>query len=150
MWFERFSASNGVTAWRAVFKIGGIMRESDERAHELSIPSGLGRCFGSLPFAKTSMMIIRPPQQGHGCSKAARLVLTGLGFLVGLPAAPQPRAGLSHLGDVGGAVAVGEEAVMADAVEAFGRHMHQEAADELMRGQRHGLVAARPLDRGNP
>ena len=42
--------------------------------------------------------------------------------------------------------AVGEQAVMSDAVEALGRHMHQEAPDKLMRGQRHGLEAAQPLN----
>ena len=35
---------------------------------------------------------------------------------------------------------------MADAVEALGQHMRQEAADELGRLERHGLVAAGPLD----
>jgi hypothetical protein len=28
--------------------------------------AGVGRCFGSLPRAKVSMMNMRPPQQGHG------------------------------------------------------------------------------------
>ncbi len=37
---------------------------------------------------------------------------------------------------------VGEEPVMADAVEAFGQDVLQEAADELVSGQCHGL----PLD----
>ena len=49
-------------------------------------------------------------------------------------------------GDVGGAIAVSQEAVMTDAVLAFGEHMHQEAPDELVRLQRHGLVAAGPVD----
>ena len=35
---------------------------------------------------------------------------------------------------------------MADAVEALGQHVYQEAADEFARPQRHGLVAARSLD----
>ena len=38
--------------------------------HEVSIliaaGAGVGRCFGSLPRAKVSMMGMRPPQQGHG------------------------------------------------------------------------------------
>jgi len=43
------------------------------RHHEVSIliaaGAGVGRCFGSQPRAKVSMMIMRPPQQGHGrCS----------------------------------------------------------------------------------
>src|SRR3979411_2345049 len=40
------------------------------RHHEVSIlivtGAGVGRCFGSQPRAKVSMMIKRPPQQGHG------------------------------------------------------------------------------------
>ena len=75
--------------------------------------------------------------------KAARLVLTGLGFLVGLPGR-RNREQVSRTGNIGGAVAVGEKAVMADAVKAFRQDMHEEAADELMRGQRHGLVPVRP------
>jgi hypothetical protein len=39
---------------------------------------------------------------------------------------------LSHLGHVRSAIAVGEEPVVADAVEAFGQHVNEEAADELM------------------
>ena len=35
---------------------------------------------------------------------------------------------------------------MADAVEALRQHMQQKAPDELMRGERHDLVALRPLD----
>jgi hypothetical protein len=40
----------------------------------------------------------------------------------------------------------GEEAVMANAMEAFRQHVRQEAANELRRGERHGFVAARSLD----
>jgi hypothetical protein len=35
---------------------------------------------------------------------------------------------------------------MADAVETLGWHAHQKAADELVRGQRHGLEAAWAFD----
>jgi hypothetical protein len=38
--------------------------------HEVSIliapDAGVGRCLGSQPRAKVSMMNMRPPQQGHG------------------------------------------------------------------------------------
>jgi hypothetical protein len=38
--------------------------------HEVSLViaarTGAGRCFGSQPDAKVSMMIMRPPQQGQG------------------------------------------------------------------------------------
>jgi hypothetical protein len=38
------------------------------------------------------------------------------------------------------AVAVGQEAVVADALKAFGQNVQQEAADELGGGERHGLL----------
>ena len=39
---------------------------------------------------------------------------------------------LTRSGDVLGAPAIGEEAVVPDAVESVGQHMDQEAADELV------------------
>ena len=44
-------------------------------------------------------------------------------------------------GAIVGAMAVGEQAVMADAVEALGQDVKEEAADELVGGQGHGLMA---------
>src|ERR1700680_4280106 len=48
--------------------------------------------------------------------------------------------------DVLGTFAAGEQAIVADAVEACGQHVHEEAADELVRGGRHHLetLAAPP------
>jgi hypothetical protein len=43
-------------------------------------------------------------------------------------------------GAVLGTSAAGEQAIVADAVEACGQHMHEEAADELMHRQGHQLV----------
>lgn len=48
---------------------------------------------------------------------------------------------LSRLGDVLGTIAVGEQAVITNAVEALGKDVDQEAADELARRDRHGLEA---------
>jgi hypothetical protein len=42
--------------------------------------------------------------------------------------------------------AIGEQSVVADAVEALGQHVRQEAANELVGWQRHWLIAARPFD----
>ena len=42
--------------------------------------------------------------------------------------------------EFGGAVAVGQEAVIADALKAFGQNVQQEAANELVGGERHGLL----------
>ncbi len=43
-------------------------------------------------------------------------------------------------GQVLGAPAVGEQSVVADAVEALGQDVDEEASDELLRGQRHDLL----------
>jgi hypothetical protein len=51
-------------------RIGGTAGIGGQRHHDVSILiTGtviFGRCFGSQPRAKTSMMIMRPPQHGHG------------------------------------------------------------------------------------
>ena len=48
---------------------------------------------------------------------------------------------LPSAGDIGLAIARGEQAVVTDAVEALGQNVHEEASDELVDGQRHGAVA---------
>ena len=54
---------------------------------------------------------------------------------------------LASMSDIGGAVfAVGEQPVVADAMQALGQNMDQKASDELVPRQRHGLVPAVPLD----
>src|SRR5260370_12697558 len=53
---------------------------------------------------------------------------------------------LACSGDVTGTGAIGEQPVVANAVEAAGQHVDEEAADELVRSQRHGPVAGRPFD----
>jgi len=42
--------------------------------------------------------------------------------------------------------AFGEQAVVADAVQAFWQHVDEEAADELVCGERHALVSIAALD----
>ena len=59
-------------------------------------------------------------------------------FVFGLWRDPQQLAGERDTGLAGGP---GEEAVMPDAVEAFGQHMKQEAAKELVGGKPHHLLA---------
>ena len=43
-------------------------------------------------------------------------------------------------------MAVGEQSIVADAVQALGEHVRQEAPNELAGWQGHGLIAVRPLD----
>lgn len=45
-------------------------------------------------------------------------------------------------GELGGSLAVCKEAIVADAVKAIGQAVQQEAADELVRCQEHGLGLA--------
>ena len=49
---------------------------------------------------------------------------------------------LTAEGEFGAAVAIGEIAVMTDAVEPVGQDMEEEAADELFGGKRHHLLSA--------
>jgi hypothetical protein len=44
-------------------------------------------------------------------------------------------------GDVLGTLSAGEQAVVTNAVEARGQHVHEKAADELGGGERHSAVA---------
>src|SRR6478609_4639013 len=53
---------------------------------------------------------------------------------------------LTGAGDIVGTRAFGEQAVVADAVEAFWQHVDEEAADELVGGERHLLVSIAVLD----
>src|SRR5215813_160935 len=53
---------------------------------------------------------------------------------------------LTHGLDGLGAIAAGEQAVMANAMEALGQDVDEEAADELVDVERHGGVTARSLD----
>jgi hypothetical protein len=115
--------------------------------HEMSLgPSGgarCGRCFGSQPRSKVSMASMRPPQQGHGSTRGslAAPVSTVADTVAGGSTWSSSRAG-----QVGGPVTVGEQAIVTDAVEALGQDVHQEAADEHVGGQRHGLGSARSID----
>ena len=94
-----------------------------DRRHDVSIQTGAlaGAAYrGMAPRAKTSMTIMRPPQQGHGRGKTRGP--SGSAF----SAAPSPLASAAGeygeqragLGDVLRAPAIGEQPVMADAVSA--------------------------------
>ena len=79
-------------------------------------------------------------------SQYARFV--GVSLLL-IPEVIDSRGGaeqFSCTGDVGGAIAVGEEAVVTDAVQAFRQDVDQEAADELVDVERHRRVTVRAID----
>jgi hypothetical protein len=53
---------------------------------------------------------------------------------------------LAKPSDVGGAIAIGKQPIVADAVEPLGQHVDQESADELEGGERHRLPAVGAVD----
>lgn len=53
---------------------------------------------------------------------------------------------LTRAGDVVGAGASDEQAVVANAMQAFWQHVDEEAADELVGGERHLLISIAALD----
>jgi len=76
--------------------------------------AGMGRCFGSLPRAKVSMMNMRPPQQGHGRGSMRGSSAAGASEA----SCCSERTGTaSSSRDVGGAAAAGQQSVVPDAVE---------------------------------
>src|SRR5512132_3565359 len=93
------------------------------------------------------MMIMRPPQHGHECfGVCGSLAL----MLASFDSVDRKywwrREQFAGARDVLGTLAAGEQAIVADAVEACGQHMHEEAADELGRRERHGFVALGTFD----
>src|ERR1700674_2174941 len=73
------------------------------------------------------------------------LAAVGRGILVGSARGRRHGERFAGARDVVAAGAAGEQAVMADAMEAVWQHMDEEAADELAGRERHDLVARRPI-----
>ena len=91
------------------------------------------------------MMIMRPPQQGQACSAlcgSSGLALAALWHRWDEWHCEQ----LAGMRDVVGSGGAGEQAVVADAVEALWQHVHQEPADELVGSERHRLVSLGTLE----
>ena len=80
----------------------------------------------------------------------ARLGLIGVFGALVLFAWDRRSKQLARAGDVLGADAASEQAVMANAVKAGRQDMDKEAADELVGGEQHDLLPRADLQRGNP
>ena len=109
--------------------------DAPSRDHEVSLQKGLG---GACPHRQMASVIIGPPQQGQRCARAATAALSASGSRASPRSGQQPAAQF----EPGGAMTIGEEAVVADAMEAVGKRVQQEAADELERVERHDLRPA--------
>jgi hypothetical protein len=84
-----------------------------------AVVRGAGRCFDWQPAAKVSMMIMRPPQQRQGRGSTRGIVGNRGRGRLGRFRARRHAEQLARPCDVGGAIAVGEQSVVADAVSAF-------------------------------
>ena len=85
-----------------------------------------------------------------GAVQQARLVRCRGLLLLRLYDAWRSTEQLAGASDVGGAVTIGEQAIVADAVEPLGQHVQEEAPDELVRGERHRLPAVGRERDGSP
>ena len=106
--------------------------------HEVSFQKGLG---GACPHRQLASVIIGPPQHGQRCAGASARRRSGLsasGSRLFCCGCQQSAAQV----ELGGAMAVGEEAIVADAMEAVGQGVQEEAADELVGVERHDLRPA--------
>src|SRR4051812_45526569 len=90
------------------------------------------------------MITMRPPQ--HGQAGASGFDAAGSSpDIVALRLWGWHAEQLSDLRDVAAALGAREQPIVADAMEALREHVDQEAADELVRAERHGLEAVAPL-----
>src|SRR5882757_5452409 len=72
--------------------------------------------------------------------------LVGVG-IAGLALRRRDSEQLAGAGEVVGAPAIGEQAIVSDAMEAAGQHVDEKAADELAARQRHDLLSSRAISR---
>jgi len=98
----------------------------------MTIVGPVGRCHGVVPRAKTSTIIMRPPQHGQAGLLGSTAAVGWPGFATA--SSSRARAMLSA------ARPFGEQAVVADAVEAFWQDVDEEAADELVDRECHDLL----------
>jgi hypothetical protein len=78
--------------------------------------------------------------------RCVRLIGIGVGGFDGINGNYWQREQVAGARDVLGALAAGEQAIGADAMEACGQHVHEKATDELVGGERHHLVAVGTFD----
>src|SRR5271165_1777680 len=121
---------------------GGILGAGHEES--ILIRVGDGERQGRGP-SNVSTMIIRPPQHGHRRKDDWLSVAVGVGGrAIGRDFGRGEQ--LADALDVVRANRAGEQAVVADAVEAARQHVQEKAADELAGVERHGLEPVAAFD----
>ena len=91
--------------------------------------SGIGRHLGSQPRANTSITIMRPPQRETRARQHTWRVRGDIRLLLRVGGRRSDVEECAGGRDVPGAVGVGKQPVVADAVEALGQHVDEEAAE---------------------
>jgi hypothetical protein len=87
---------------------------------------------------------------GTGMGECLRRIVVGTVGITGLTLLDRRIEQLVRSRDVLDASAVGEQTVVTDAVETVGQNVDEEAADELVDGERHHLGPGQARWRGNP
>src|SRR6266478_2814287 len=87
------------------------------------------------------MMIMRPPQHGHGCERVGGSVSSVAAASAGSASGSGMARQFACPRDVVGTGGFGEQPVVADAMEALRQDVAEEAADELAGCEGHELVA---------
>ena len=82
----------------------------------------------------------------HAAAAAWTCRLVVIGSIGGLALGLWPSEQFASTRDVVGAGGFGQQAVVADAVEALGQDVDEESADELVCGECHALVSISALD----
>ena len=96
------------------------------------------------------MTIMRPPQQGHGGGSWSEEVEVAPSLLVRSAGGGGTLSTCRQSVELLGAVAVGEQAIVADAMETVGEDVEQEAAHELAGVEAHDLAAGDGHSRDSP
>ena len=154
--FVRAGLRGGVLNWPVCPVPGSILRKGTRRVigqstarrdrrvgwampdHGACLPAVMlaaGGARGWHQRAKVSMMVMCPPQHGHGGRWSGGSSGSGSSTGAATPSSLRASAMAVLVGRTG------EQAVMPDAVEAARQDVDQEAADELVGRQRHDLLA---------
>ena len=133
-----------------VWNVAIAARRQGEQVHDVSILMATAavdaRCRGWQPASKRSMMSMRAPQHGHGVGSMSPAVGAVGAARASVGAGGATSSSARIRGEVLRLRAARQQPVVADAVKALRQHMHEEAADELVRTERHRRVAARTFD----
>src|SRR5580700_122132 len=138
--------SSEIAAREPAHQNDSVSTTTDCLSHDVSIRPGVGRQLGSQPRANTSMTIMRAPHARTWARQNPRRIRGNIRLLLRVADRRSDPEKCASRCDVVGTIGAGEEPIVADAVEALGKDVHQEAPDELVWLKPHGFPAALAVD----